>query len=154
MVTTYYSTYRLVVTGLYILVAGLLAAVAFSYSAVLGIEIALMLAVMGVIALWINFRGVELGLERNFGRYRNPMYFSRTYNAGLEIVDENYSGSPRPESFETADANHGTSSGKAFFVLCPFCHAAVADSNSRVCPDCGGFLRPPSGPNFQSAQGE
>ncbi len=143
MTTIYYSTYRWMVAILYIVFEGALAAVAFSYSAAFGVVIVLMFTLMGIIVLWINFHGTKLGLEGNFGHYRNPMLFSRTYMVGLEIVDENYSGPPKPESFEGTTWDNGSPLGSSpAFVRCAFCHAIVGIPDSKLCPECGRVLQP------------
>jgi len=123
-------------TILYIVLEGAIAALAFSYSAVVGVVFLLTFTLLGIIALWINFHFIKIKLDENYGRF--PMRFPVGYITGLDIVDEKYSGPPRPEHADGTDWNSGVRpENRPSLVRCPFCQATVSKPGSRFCSDCG-----------------
>jgi len=138
-VLMYYSTYRLVIILLYIVLEGAISALAFSYSAMVGVAFVLAFTLIGIIALWMNFHFTKVKLDENHGRY--PMRFPVGFITGLEIIDETYSGPSKPKHPEgTAGNNSFIHGSHPSLVQCPFCHATVANPESRFCSDCGKAL--------------
>ena len=122
----YYSTYRLTLVAIYVLVAGLVSfAISFN-SPDLAILVAVTYGILGLILLPIHFLVMGARLRQFNGVFPHPSWVWPRFQ-WPRIIDD------RRPTAEAGTSDEGASSRP----ICPNCRTVAAIGSAKYCHECG-----------------